>query len=95
MDDIELKQKLRHLKKLEKKIRARYLKRRQEARLIWDSYFSTKTGRPEIKYPFADLLKLDRLQRKRVFEEFLFMVFLQHHTEEGITVNKLQDPELL
>ena len=94
----ELKQKLRRLKKLEKKIRSRYLGRRQNAQLVWDSYFSTKMRIPSkipIKYPFADLLALNREQRKRVFEEFLYTVFLQHHTEEGITVNKLQDPELL
>ncbi len=97
MNEIELKQKLRTLKKLERKIRYRYLTRSPQSPLIWDGFFSTKTavGDASIKYPFHQLLASDRLQRKQIFEEFLYLVFFQHHREEGITIASVQDPTLL
>ena len=98
MLEFELKQKLRRLKKLEQKIRANYLERHSNVELLWNSYFSTKTGKPskqEVKYPLDALGTFDRERRKQVFEEFIYTVFVRHHTEEGMTIEKLRDPELL
>jgi hypothetical protein len=97
MNEIELKQKLRTLKKLERRIRCRYLRRHPQSPLLWDGFFSTKTAvrSAEIKYPFYQLLTFERSQRKQIFEEYLYMVFFQHHQEEGITVASVQDPTLL
>lgn len=98
MLEFELKQKLRRLKKLEQKIRCAYLARHHETALVWNSYFSTKNGhgpKPKVKYPMEVLEGFDRAQRKQVFEEFLYTVFARHHTEEGISIDKLHDPELL
>ena len=94
----ELKTKLRSLKKIEKSVRARYLHIHQDSSLIWDSFFST-TDLPRkkctVKYPLETLLNFDRLTRKRVFEEYLYAVFVQHHREEGVVLTMFQDPEIL
>ncbi|MCP4398328.1 MAG: DnaJ domain-containing protein [bacterium] len=98
MQAIELKQKLRRLKKLEQKIRGTYLARHHSATLVWNSFFSTKNdsnAEPEVKYPLNVLRTFDREQRKQAFEEFLYTVFARHHTEEGISIDTLHDPELL
>ena len=98
MLESELKQKLRRLKKLEQKIRGRYLARHSNAKLVWNSYFSTKSGRTTraaVKYPMAVLGALNRERRKQIFEEFIYSVFARHHTEEGLSIDKLHDPELL
>ena len=98
MLESQLKRKLRSLKKLERKIRARYLDTHQHARLIWDSYFSTASAipkKPNIKYPLDSLLNLDRSMRKQVFEEYLYAVFVQHTREESILPTTFQNPEIL
>jgi hypothetical protein len=91
----ELKRKLRSLKKLERRMRWRYLTAHEQVPLVWDSYFSTGSHRKRIKYPFAALMGLEREQRKRIFEEYLYFVFLQHAREEGISMLTFQDPEIL
>ena len=65
---------------------------------MWNSYFSTKHDKeltPGVKYPMEVLGAFDRERRKQVFEEFLYTVFAKHHTEEGISIDRLHDPGLL
>ena len=42
--------------------------------LIWDEFFSTQAGESSAKYPFAQLLGLDREQLKTVLEEYFYQV---------------------
>ena len=94
----ELKRKLRSLKKLERKMRWQYLGTHGQTHLIWDSYFSTRSPaqqHADIKYPFEMLLQLDRSQRKQIFEEYVYFVFLQHAKEVGFSILTFQDPEIL
>lgn len=93
----ELKTKLRSLKKLERRIRGRYLTLHPQVPLIWEAYFSTAgvNRRPASKYPIEILTRFDRNARKHVFEEYLYTVFLQHAKEEGMTLTLLLDPEIL
>ena len=94
----ELKHKLRNLKKLERKIRWHHLSTHQQALFVWDSYFSTKSHASDetaVKYPLETLLGFDRPQRKHVFEEYLYVVFLQHAQEGGFAMATFQDPEIL
>ena len=98
MVESELKHKLRNLKKLERKIRQHYLRTHRHTQLVWDSYFSTKSHAstsPSIKYSLRSLLGFKRSQRKQVFEEYLFSVFLHHAQEEGFAITIFQDPEIL
>ncbi|GAK54399.1 heat shock protein DnaJ domain protein [Candidatus Moduliflexus flocculans] len=101
MFDIDLKQKLRDLKRAEQRMRCRYLTMHPNAPLVWNAYFSTKSpaeAPTSIKYPFTHLCTLDRDARRRVFEEFMCAVFLQHAQEEGFAVimtGLVYQPELL
>lgn len=91
----ELKRKLRSLKRLERRMRRRYLATHAKTPLVWDSYFSTRPHKDQIKYPFETLLGLERERRKQIFEEYLYFVFLRHAREEGISMLTFQDPEIL
>ncbi len=101
MFDAELKQKLRELKRAEQRMRCRYLTVHPNAPLVWNAYFSTKPPAEtavSIKYPLTHLCGLDREARRRIFEEFMCAVFLQHAQEEGFAVimtSLIYQPELL
>ena len=102
MDDVELKKRLRRLKHVECRMRYRYLSRHPQTPLIWDNYFSAKSspgkGRA-IKYPFNTLRDFDHDACRRVFQEFMTAVFLQHAQEEGYSITAftvtIHDPEFL
>ena len=98
MFEIDIKRKLRNLKKLERRVRCHFLQRHPQAPLVWDSFFSTHMGADSsIKYPFNILLRAGRDERKRMFEEYLFAVFVRHAQEEGLgfSVQVMQNPEVL
>jgi hypothetical protein len=95
MLESELKRKLRSLKRLEKRMRYQYLRRYPDTDLVWNSYFSTRSWTSNAKYPLETLLESDRVQRKQVFEEYLYSVFVQHSKEEGFSITIFHDPEIL
>lgn len=90
----ELKRKLRSLKRLERRMRFRYLSTHEQAPLVWNTYFSTSSHLNN-RYSFDILLQADRMERKRIFEEYLYAVFMQHFREEGISFMAFHDPEIL
>jgi len=98
----DLKRKLRNLKKLEQRVRGQFLQRHPQAPLVWKAFFSTAMiADSSIKYPFVTLLHANRDERKRMFEEYLFAVFVRRAQEEGqgfsdpIMAHIIQNPEVL
>lgn len=86
MDIRELKQKLRQLKKIELIVRfgsADLPSGERRRPLIWDSFFSDKTGtRP--RYPLETLLIMNNEGRKRVFADYLYTVYTEGYKERGL-----------
>jgi hypothetical protein len=86
LDSRQLKQKLRQLKKIELIVRfgsADTASVGHRRPLIWDSFFSDKTGiRP--KYPFATLFVMNSEGRKRVFADYLYTVYTEGYKERGM-----------
>ncbi len=98
MLEIDVKRKLRNLKKLERRLRCRFLQRYPQAPLVWNSFFSTWTATAmPVKYSFITLLHAERDERKRMFEEYLFEVLVCHLREEGLgfSLQTVQNPEVL
>ena len=97
MFEADLKRKLRKLKKLERRLRCRFLQRHPQAPLVWNSFFSTTRAARPVKYAFATLLWAERGERKRIFEEYLFAVFVCHLQEEGLgfSLQAMHNPEIL
>lgn len=88
MDNRKLKQKLRQLKKIELIVRfgsADMPSGGSRRPLIWDSFFSWKTGiRP--KYPMDILLTMNGEGRRRVFADYLYTVYTEGYKERGMLV---------
>jgi hypothetical protein len=99
MFEVELKRKLRNLKKLERRLRYHFLQRHPQAPLVWNSFFSTRgmSGRLSVRYSFQAVLLADREERKRIFQEYLYTVFVRHVQEEGMgfSLNAVYEPEIL
>ena len=80
-------------------MRWRFLLSHGQAPLVWDSYFSTKSASHTsctAKYPLDCLEYLDRDTRKRVFQEYMYAVCVQHYQEEeGMVFAMFQQPEVL
>jgi hypothetical protein len=99
MFESELKRKLRNLKRFERRLRVHFLQRHAQAPLVWNSFFSTRrlSGAASVKYSLRLLLQADRDERKRIFEEYLYTVFVRHIQEEGIgcSIHAIHDPEVL
>ncbi len=91
----QLKRKLRQLKKLEITLRFGKLPPNAKPPLIWDEFFSTQAGESSAKYPFAQLLRLDREQIKTVLEEYFYQVYFQRYVERGLRTEDIYDPRLL
>lgn len=73
MDLVDIKQKLRRLKRLEQRLRHRELGY-GEHKLIWDAFFSLKEEQT-VKYPLEYLLKLDNDAYRRIADEYLAFVY--------------------
>jgi hypothetical protein len=91
----QLKRKLRQLKKLEIALRYGKLPPSAKPPLIWDEFFSTRAGESSVKYPFEQLLRLDREQLKAIFEEYFYQVYFQRYAERGLKPEDVYDPKLL
>jgi hypothetical protein len=89
-----LKRKLRQLKKLEIAIRFKDAPAPQPARLVWNTFFSTKPDET-VRYPLPTLLQMDRPQLKSVIEEYFYHVYFRHDQERGLTRADVYDPQRL
>jgi hypothetical protein len=91
MDKDTLIRKIRELKKREIEIRTEYgqMPKRQFA-LVWDTFFTEKGT-----YSLETLSRMSAFDRKTVFEDFFFSVYIKHYKELGLPVSNLFDPSLL
>lgn len=88
MDSIELKKKLRKLKKEEIRIRTNIQHLNSEQyQLVWDRFFSFSDSKP--LYSFAKLAKFTHDERKEVFELFFLEVYITYYKEMGFSLNDL------
>ena len=93
---IQLKRKLRQLKRLEIKIRFGGQPVPGNRRLVWNAFFSTKAAdETAVKYPLDRLVEMDRQERKQVFDEYFYRVYYQNYKERGLTIADVYDPTLL
>ncbi|GAB6106561.1 DnaJ domain-containing protein [Fusibacter bizertensis] len=92
MNPSEIKKKIRQLKRQEIEIRTEYGQlNRNMSTLVWDSYFSEKSA----KYDVAMLSRMTSEERKAVFDDFFFSVYIQYYRENGIPISNLSDPKIL
>ena len=73
MDALEIKRKLRSLKRLEVKLRGECFAPARQ-RLTWDEFFSLGAGL-SAKYTLAALLALTREQYRQVIDEYLYALY--------------------
>lgn len=96
MDVIELKRKLRQLKKLETQIRFKNMQEPVKRQYIWDKYFSTKNEYDDsVKYNIKNLLSRNHEKLKDVFDEYFIHVYFQYFKENGIINEGMYDVTLL
>ena len=92
----QLKRKLRQLKRLEVAVRFKNRPATDNRKLVWDSFFSTKTrDDAAVRYPLDQLLEMDRQGLKQVFEEYFCRVYFQNYKENGLAMADVYDPQLL
>ena len=86
--------KLRDLKKLEIKLRygTAFLPGRHA--LLWSRFF-TDQNEIRIRYPNQWLLTLDRERRKKIFQEFLYTLYITIIKEKGLEIGNIMDSSLL
>ncbi len=93
---MQLKRKLRQLKRLETKIRFGGQPVPGNRSLVWNAFFSTKAADDAVvKYPLNRLVEMDRQGRKQVFDEYFYRVYYQNYKERGLTIADVYDPTLL
>lgn len=91
MDKDMLKRKIRDLKKREIEIRTEYGQMPMRPFvLVWDAFFNEKG-----KYSLDSLSHMDASERKSVFEDYFFSVYIKHYKELGLPISNLFDPQLL
>lgn len=91
MDKDTLKRKIRDLKKREIEIRTEYGQMpKRPLSLVWDTFFTEKGT-----YSLESLCHMSAIERKSVFEDFFFSVYIKHYKELGLPVSNLFDPSLL
>lgn len=91
MDKDTLKRKIRELKKREIEIRTEYGQiPNRPFTLVWDTFFTEKGSNS-----LESLSQMSALERKSVFEDFFFSVYIKHYKELGLPVSNLFDPSLL
>lgn len=106
MDEKELKQKIRKLKRLELKFRFgfsnEFLEKNssnekiEKLPLVWKEFFNLgNSDNHKARYAFSDLLQMDKEGIKQVFGEFWFFVYYRMYQENGVHMVDVQEPELL
>jgi hypothetical protein len=64
--------------------------------LVWDSFFSEKSGDGKTaRYDLESLCAMRAEERKAVFEDYFFAVYIKHYKESGLPISNLYDPSLL
>lgn len=93
---VELKRKLRQLKKMEAKIRFKNSQPGQHQHYVWNKYFSTKDEEDgSVKYNMKSLYSMNHERLKEVFEEYFYHVYFQYYKENGIPGEGMYDTALL
>lgn len=96
MDLMDVKKKLRQLKKLEADTRFKGIQLTGKEELVWNKFFSTRSEfDTSVKYPMNYLMIVDKQEIKRIFSEFFYMVYFQYYKENGITMKNIYSSELL
>jgi hypothetical protein len=90
-----MKYKLRQLRKLEQTIRFKGQSNESTHKLVWDVFFSTKTGDSNVKYPLLKLVAMSEAEYKGVIEEFFFRLYFQSYREDGLSIGDVHEPQLL
>jgi len=95
MGIVQLKHKLRELKRVEKRIRFGDSSARGKE-LVWNRFFSTEDKDDQsVKYSLNTLLAMDRQDIKQVIEEYFYYVYYYRYKESGLGTNEMYDPALL
>ena len=105
MNDRELKQKIRNLKKLEIRLRYGYsfecssdpsmTKRLQNLNLVWGDFFGESNNKRKVKYPFHMLENKSKEELKSIFDEYWLLVYVKIYQERGIGMIDFHLTELL
>jgi hypothetical protein len=95
MDIIDIKRKLRELKRLEMKLRFQNAKTEQPA-LVWDMFFDTReTGAGKAKYALQHLAAMSRDQYKSVIGEYWNYVYNRLFNEYDLQAGRNFDTGIL
>lgn len=106
MEERDLKQKIRKLKRLELMVRYGFSKefiekgssaeKIEKLPLVWRDFFDLGSLEgSKARYNLRELLRMDKEQLKKVFGEFWFFVYYRMYRENGLPTADLQEPELL
>jgi hypothetical protein len=95
LDEIEIKRKLRKLKRLEIDLRLN-VKMQPYSVLIWDIFFDLhNVSKGRAKYPLAKLLSADSEKYKRIIDEYLSFVYSEIYKENETQKIKRYDSDAL
>ena len=93
---VEIKRKLREIKRLEINLRFHGDANEAEGSLVWDEFFSLKSGQnSSSKYNLKTLEKMNRDEFKEVLDEYFYFVYFRNYQERGLSFVNLYDPNLL
>ena len=93
-DPDDVKRRLRHLKKLEARIRFKDRQLTGRESYVWSIFFSTKDDE-SVHYPFRLLVDMEKQAFFDVIAEYFSMVYFLYYKENGILDRDLYDPVLL
>lgn len=93
---VELKRKLRALKKFEEQLRGPvFLMNNTHRPLVWNVFFSTKDESDEsVKYNLKTLKKMNHEALKEVMESYFYHVYYAHYKDLLLPMGGCLDPEL-
>lgn len=95
MDKVQIKRKLRHLKKEEQRIRAKGVQVSEE-QLVFGRFFDLKnTGGPKAGYNMDILLVMDHETRKSIFDDFFLEVYVTWLRDNHLSLESLYNPKIL
>src|SRR5690348_8200141 len=92
----QLKRTLRQLKQLEMTFRFGRESAPDHPPLVWEVFFSTRTGDPKpVKYPLARLIAMEHDEFKAVIDEYFLRVYSVSAQDQDVTRADVYDAELL
>lgn len=106
MEDRELKQKIRRLKRLELKIRYGFSEgfinkntsadKIDKLPLVWKDFFDlSSSGSNKTRYKLNELKQMDKDSIRQVFGEYWFFVYYRMYHDNGHYTSQEPEPELL